>query len=121
MAQQRNVDPEVAIWRAKKAANARWRKAGARKRGSESAKRAMRKRWEREVDPDGTLPEDVRERLAQQAMLAHMQKLAVDRQVKQARQRAERDRDQNDTATVATGEQHDAPEKGSGAATERMP
>ena len=89
MAQQRNVPKEVAVWRAKKAANARWRKAGSRKRASEAAKLAMRRRWEREVDPDGTLPEDVRQKLAQQAMLAHMRKLAVDRQVKQARLQAE--------------------------------
>jgi hypothetical protein len=87
--QRRNVPKDVAVARAKKAAAARWGRAGSREAASETGRARVLAYWEREVDPDGTLPADVREKLARQARTAYMRKLAVASQVKRARQQAE--------------------------------
>jgi hypothetical protein len=68
------------------AAQVRWSTPGQR----EAASRAQRERifrWaEKQVDPDGKLPEDERARLAQNAMQAHMARLSL--KAAQARRRA---------------------------------
>lgn len=42
-----------------------------------AAREAFARRWEREVDPDGVLPEDERARRAEAAKRAHFQRMAL--------------------------------------------
>jgi hypothetical protein len=88
MTQRRNVDPEVAHRRARKAAKARWAKAGSRAAASETAKARTQRLWEAKVDPTGELPPDVRQRLAASALRAEMTRISAIGQVKLARAQA---------------------------------
>ena len=73
------LTPEQRTTRAKIAANSRWANAdkSARKANADRATRGLRARFEREVDPDGTLPEEERTRRAESLYKAHMQRLAL--------------------------------------------
>ncbi|OBI98413.1 hypothetical protein A5661_15790 [Mycobacterium asiaticum] len=63
--------------RAQHAVNTRW----AREPDRQAATRRMRegtiRRFEKQVDPDGTLPDDVRAKLAENARLAELQRMAL--------------------------------------------
>lgn len=104
MVKRRNVDPEVAHQRAKKAAAARWRKAGSRKAAGETSRRTNQERWEREVDPDGVLSEAVRRELADEAMRAFMRRASLVAQVNRARRMAAQDKLRELTAAVESAE-----------------
>lgn len=54
------------------------------KSATAKARAAFRARFERQVDPDGTMPVDERERRADQLMRAHMIDLARKRSAKRA-------------------------------------
>jgi hypothetical protein len=62
--------------RARIAANVRWSREDPRE-GTTAARRGFIERFRREVDPDGVLTENERERRAHKAMTAHMQRLAL--------------------------------------------
>jgi hypothetical protein len=59
------------------AANESWARCPDRSARTLSARRAFLGRFEREVDPDGTLSPEERQRRADSAMRAHMQRLAL--------------------------------------------
>jgi len=70
-----SLTAEQRSMRARIAANTRWsRESG--KANAERASRGLRARFEREVDPDGTLPPAERDRRARAAYRAHMTRLA---------------------------------------------
>jgi len=71
-----SLSPEQRVLRAQIAANTRWSKEDP-KEGTKAARAAFERRFELEVDPDGTLPEVERRRRAAAAMRAHMQRLAL--------------------------------------------
>lgn len=73
--------------RAQIAANARWARVADRSAATEPARRAALVRFEREVDPNGVLPVDERQRRARNAQAAHMARMQYARQ-----QGAERNR-----------------------------
>lgn len=64
--------------RASLAANARWSKADGTA-GTHAARTAFMDRFYREVDPDGVLAPDERERRAERAKSAHFQRMALAR------------------------------------------
>jgi hypothetical protein len=66
MTQQQRTD------RARKAAYSRWARPTAQDEQREAASQALWLRFERQVDPDGRLPEDRRRELAERALRAHM-------------------------------------------------
>ena len=70
------LSPEQLRLRAQIAANTRWSKEDP-KEGTRPARSGFERRFELEVDPDGTLPEVERKRRATAAMRAHMQRLAL--------------------------------------------
>jgi hypothetical protein len=71
------LTPEQRSLRARIAANTRWSKDGNRKANAERAQRGMLAKFEREIDPDGVLPEKERRRRAENARQAHMQRMAL--------------------------------------------
>jgi hypothetical protein len=71
------VDPDVAHHRAKVAANARWSRRGARQEQSRKLSEARLAYYERQVDPDGTLPAKERAKLARNALEADMARLSL--------------------------------------------
>lgn len=79
MAAATNLTPAELALRAQLAAHTRWANATSDER-AENGKRAQRgllDRFAREVDPDGILPPDERERRATNARKAHMARLAL--------------------------------------------
>jgi hypothetical protein len=66
------VNAEQRRDRARKAAYSRWARPTAQDEQRDAASRALWLRFERQVDPDGRLPEDRRRELAQRALNAHM-------------------------------------------------
>jgi hypothetical protein len=69
------LTPEQRSMRARLAAHARWK----REDPTETARKGQRgllARFEREVDPEGQLPEAERQRRAKQALKEHMTRLA---------------------------------------------
>jgi hypothetical protein len=70
------LSPQQRTLRAQIAANTRWSREDP-KEGTRPARRAYERRFELEVDPDGTLPEAERKRRVAAAMRAHMQRLAL--------------------------------------------
>jgi hypothetical protein len=58
------------------AAEISWSRTRDRSARTKPARNAFLKRFEREIDPDNTLPPDERRRRAQHAMRAHMLRLA---------------------------------------------
>ena len=71
-----SLSPEQLRLRAQIAANSRWSNEDP-KEGTKPARAGYERRFELEVDPDGTLPEVERKRRAAAAMRAHMQRLAL--------------------------------------------
>lgn len=71
-----SLTPEQRSLRARIAANARWSRENGARQGA-ILRAGFIARFEREVDPDGTLPPAERSRRAQRAMQAHMQRLAL--------------------------------------------
>jgi hypothetical protein len=59
------------------AANTRWAFTDDRSAATASARKALSDRFEKQVDPDGTLSPDERARRAASARRAHMQRLAL--------------------------------------------
>lgn len=72
-------DPTYRSMRARLAAHERWARASEADRAEQVRKmhRGMQDRWEREVDPDGTLPVAERIKRAESAKRAHMTRMAV--------------------------------------------
>jgi hypothetical protein len=63
--------------RARIAAAERWARTTDRAAQTAPARRGLRARFEREVDPDGVLPEGERMRRADQLMHAHMMRMSL--------------------------------------------
>ena len=75
------------------AALTRWGKTGDRSAATNAARQGLRAKFEREVDPDGTLPDDERERRVSSLLRAHMLRMSLKasrarREAREARQRA---------------------------------
>ena len=70
------LSPQQRTLRAQIAANTRWSREDPRE-GTKPARAGYARRFELEVDPDGTLPQIERKRRAAAAMRAHMQRLAL--------------------------------------------
>jgi len=66
----------AASQRARIAAYTRWSRTPDARGATAPARRAFEQRFEREVDPEGTLPDDVRHRLAEAARKAYFARLA---------------------------------------------
>lgn len=62
---------------ARLAANKSWARTPDRAKRTQNARSGFLARFEREVDPEGTLPPAERQRRAESAMKAHMQRLAL--------------------------------------------
>jgi hypothetical protein len=73
---QSKLTPEQRSMRARLAAQSRWSKSDARE-GTSKARASFLARFEREVDPDGTLPPAERARRAEAALKAHMTRMAM--------------------------------------------
>lgn len=59
------------------AAHESWARTSDRSKRTQPARRGFLARFEREVDPDGSLTPQERQRRAESAMRAHMQRLAL--------------------------------------------
>lgn len=70
-------DPADRKLSAQQAANSRWSKVPDRLAETAPGRRAAFERFEREVDPDGTLSPAERRKRAENARRAHMQRLAL--------------------------------------------
>ncbi|MEU4675750.1 hypothetical protein [Micromonospora sp. NPDC023737] len=70
-------DPTERALLARVAAHTRWAQTPDRTAATAGARKAFRDRFEREVDPDGTLPEAERLRRAESARSAHYTRLAL--------------------------------------------
>ncbi|MDN5918674.1 MAG: hypothetical protein L0I76_26855 [Pseudonocardia sp.] len=71
-----SLTPEQRTLRARIAANARWSREDPARQGA-ILRRGFADKFEREVDPDGTLPPAERARRAKNAQRAHMQRIAL--------------------------------------------
>jgi hypothetical protein len=71
------LSPEQRRLRASAAAYAQWSQEPDPSARTAKARNAFLDRFEREVDPDGTLPSDVRARMAEQARKSYFTKLAL--------------------------------------------
>lgn len=71
------MTPEERSRRAKIAANSRWAKTPDRLGAMAPARRGLVEKFEREVDPDGTLDPKVRAKLVQSALKAHYLRMAA--------------------------------------------
>lgn len=72
-----DLTPDERRLRAQIAANARWSKPGARETQSDKIRRARLTHYEHRVDPDGVLEPAPRCQLAENALQADMQRLAL--------------------------------------------
>jgi hypothetical protein len=86
----KGMTPEERIRRAKIAAHTSWANTANRADRTAAGTRAFLDRFERQVDPDGTLPPDVRARRAQHAKTAYMLRLAERSARARRRRRAQR-------------------------------
>jgi hypothetical protein len=71
------LTPSQRVLRARIAANARWSRTPDRLAATEPGRTGFLARFEREVDPDGSLDASTRARLAENARKAHMSRLAL--------------------------------------------
>jgi len=71
------LTPSERSLRARLAAHTSWARTSDRSARTAPARRAALQRFERQVDPDGVLAPDERAQRAQQAMRAHMARLAL--------------------------------------------
>ena len=74
------LTPEQRSQRARLAAHSRWARPLAREEQAEAARAALWRRFERQVDPDGVLPEAQRAQLAMNAAKAHSARMNMVRQ-----------------------------------------
>jgi hypothetical protein len=84
----KSLTPQQRTLRARLAAHRSWAKTSDRRARTASASKAFLERFEREVDPDGVLPADVRAQMAESARKAFYTELAF----KSARARSVRKR-----------------------------
>jgi hypothetical protein len=77
MAASKNLTPQQRSLRARLAANTQWSREPDRAGRMAAARKAAEDRFERQVDPDGTLAPEVRAELAASARRAYMQSLAL--------------------------------------------
>ena len=70
------LTPEQKSLRGRIAANKRWSQDGDRKGQGKRGQAGLLARFERQVDPDGTLPKKERRRRAQNARAEHMARLS---------------------------------------------
>ena len=77
MAASTNLTPAERKLRGQIAANVSWGNTIDRSARTAPARRAADERFEREVDPDGILPPEVRAKMAQNARRAHFQRMAL--------------------------------------------
>lgn len=96
MAASKTLTPQQRALRASIAANARWARDGDRKANGERGQAGLQGRFEREVDPDGILPEKERKRRAENARREYMKRLAY----KSSRARSASQRDRVEPAKV---------------------
>jgi hypothetical protein len=89
------IDPTTARLRAQVAANARWANCTDRTAATAAARQAAENRWDRLVDPDGTLDPVERAKRAQSARKAEMARLNLRRRM--ARPKGERAADSTPT------------------------
>lgn len=80
------MSPDDRVLNARIAAHTRWAKTPDRTAATAKARQAAMDRFEREVDPDGTLDPAVRAQLATNARKAHFTRMAL--RSAQARRRA---------------------------------
>jgi len=71
------LTPSERSLRARLAVHTSWARTSDRSARTAPARRAALQRFERQVDPDGVLAPDERAQRAQQAMRAHMARLAL--------------------------------------------
>jgi hypothetical protein len=74
---ERRLTPSERTLRARMAAYQSWAQTDDRAARTAPARKAAMDRYEREVDPDGTLNPAERARRAEQAMRAHMTRMAL--------------------------------------------
>lgn len=72
-----NLTPAERSMRAQLGAHASWANTADRSARTAAARRAALRRFERQVDPDGTLDPQDRQRRAEHARKAHMLKLSM--------------------------------------------
>lgn len=63
--------------RAQHAVNTRWSREPDREAATRRMREGAMRRFEKQVDPDGTLPQEVRAKLAENARLAELQRMAL--------------------------------------------
>lgn len=71
------LTPAERSLRSRLAAHASWARTSDATARTEPGRQAMRDKFEREVDPDGTLPPEERARRAEHARKAHFTRLAL--------------------------------------------
>jgi hypothetical protein len=71
------MTPEQRALRARAAAHTSWANTADPRKRTAPARKGFMARFEREVDPDGKLSQEERQRRAESAMKAHMAKLAL--------------------------------------------
>lgn len=76
LTQRTGLTPEQRVMRARIAAHTRWSKVRDRQAATEAGRRAAMERFERQVDPDGTMDPETRAKLAASAKSAYFQQLA---------------------------------------------
>jgi hypothetical protein len=69
--------PEVRSMAARIAANSRWAREFHRAEATAAARRGFRRRFEREVDPEGVLPPEERARRVENAISAYYTRMAL--------------------------------------------
>lgn len=69
--------PTERVLRARMAAHMSWANTSDRTARTEPGRKALRSKFEREVDPEGVLPEAERQRRAESARKAHFTRLAL--------------------------------------------
>jgi hypothetical protein len=77
MAAPKNMTPAQRVLRAKIAAHTSWAGTANRAERTAAARQAAHDRFEKQVDPDGALPPDVRRQRAASARNAHIHKMAA--------------------------------------------
>jgi hypothetical protein len=84
------LSPEQRALRARLAAYERWSRTSDTTAATAAMRQAFRDRFERQVDPDGTLPVEERARRAEQARRAHFLRMALkSAQVRRARKKGD--------------------------------
>jgi len=72
-----DLTSEQRVMRAKIAADTRWAREPDRARATEPARRGLRAKLEREIDPDGTMPPAEVERRVDSLMRAHVTRMSL--------------------------------------------